>query len=88
MRVYIHGSVQGNDGRPPPASHTKFICPGAHMAGRECPHDWFDATGKPVEFQIEFVGGAAEVPDTIGKYLVSTGQAQKSRLILPGYFGG
>jgi hypothetical protein len=82
VRVYIHGS----EGRPPPASHTKYIAPAAHMAGQECPVDWVDSTGKPREFQIDFLNGTAEVEPTIGKYLIDTKQAERSRLILPGYF--
>lgn len=79
MLVYLHGSPDRN----PPASHTKFIAPAAHLAGQECPHEWVDTTNKPIEFQIDFVHGKAEVDDAIGKYLVETGQAFRSRLIRP-----
>jgi hypothetical protein len=48
--------------------------------------DWWDQSGdkpRPRQFEVVFRYGQAEVPDPLGKYLIATGQVQKSRLILP-----
>ena len=60
------------------------ICPAKHLEGQgEMPSDWVDDKNAPLEFNVEFVFGKADVPDSIGKYLVKHQLAKKSRLILP-----
>ena len=87
MIIFIHGSPS----KPPVAEHTIFVAPGAHLHGRaDLPADWFDTTQKdaggeplPKTFPVKFFHGQAEVPDNIGKYMITHGLAEKSRLILP-----
>jgi hypothetical protein len=47
--------------------------------------DWYEdeAKTKPIQFQVIFENGRAEVPDSVGKWLLAQGMAKKSRLILP-----
>ena len=72
MRVY----------RPQDAAvprHTLFVQPGrAHPIT-----DWLDEDGKPRMFSVAFVAGSAEVPENLGQYLIDSGNAFASPLILP-----
>lgn len=82
MIVYIHGS----DGKPPVAEHTIIVAPAGHLPKAECLSEWWDASGErvvPAQFPVKFHYGEAEVDDQIGRYMVTTGQAMKSRLVLP-----
>jgi hypothetical protein len=65
-------------------SYLVSICPARHLEGQgEMPSDWVNEKNEPVEFNVEFQFGRAEVPDSIGQYLVKHGIAKKSKLILP-----
>jgi hypothetical protein len=66
------------------ATHTMHICPAAdpRLKG-EMPSDWVDDKNNPRAFEVEFRSGKAEVDDRIGNYLVETGLARKTKLILP-----
>lgn len=82
MKVFTHGS----EGKPPPASHTFLVCPGGHLSESACPASFWEGRGeqrKAKTFAVEFVYGEATVDDELGKYMLETGLAQKSRLILP-----
>lgn len=82
MIVYLHGSTD----KLPVAEHTLLCAPAGHHPKEFESDAWWDMSGdkkKPMEFQVKFLFGQAEVDDTLGKYLVATGQAQKSRLVLP-----
>lgn len=87
MLVFLHGSV-ASDGTPtpPPAVQYLIVSPAAHLRGQEVPAHWVDDKNNPIQFEILFQQGKAEVDDEMGNYLVKTGQAQKSRLILPGHW--
>lgn len=82
MIVYLHGSP----GKTPVAEHTLIIAPAGHLPGEFQGKDWVDASGerpRPLQMEVKFHYGEAQVTDEIGKYLVSTGQAMKTRLVLP-----
>ena len=82
MIVYLHGSIDKN----PVAEHTLICAPAGHRPKEFEGNDWWDTSGdkkKPLEFKVKFFFGQAEVDDSLGKYLVGTGQAMKSRLVLP-----
>lgn len=82
MIVYYHASLD----KDPVESHTLIVAPAGHL-----PHDyqgdaWWDKSGerpRPVQFEVHFHYGQAETTDELGRYLVSTGQAMKTRLIRP-----
>jgi hypothetical protein len=87
MICYLHGSPD----KPPVAEHTLICSPAGHRP-REFPigngddDDWWDHSGDkphPRQFEVKFFHGTAEVPDPLGRYLIATGLAEKSRLILP-----
>jgi hypothetical protein len=88
MIIHLHGSP----GKPPVEKHILICAPAGHLP-KEYPlgkdgevNDFWDQSGDhptPRQFQVEFRFGKAEVSDSLGRYLVQTGQAQKSRLILP-----
>lgn len=80
MRVY-HPTNQGN--------HTLYIAPAADpraaVGGADA--EWTDDAGLPRTFEVCFQGGKAEVTDAIGRYLVATGQAKRTRLWTPDLIG-
>lgn len=82
MIIYLHGSTD----KPPVAEHTVIVAPAGHLP-KEFPGEaWWDDTGekrKPMQYNVVFAYGEAEVPDDLGKYMVATGLAKKSRLVLP-----
>jgi hypothetical protein len=83
MKVFTWGS----DGKPPPVSHTFLVCPGGHLSEEQCPSSFWEGKGdnrKAKTFPVEFVYGEATVEAELGKYMIDTGLAQKTRLILPG----
>lgn len=45
--------------------------------------DWLMPDGKPKQICVQFVLGVADVPDNLGRYLIDTGHAKRSPLILP-----
>lgn len=82
MIIYLHGS----EGKTPVAEHTIICAPAGHRPKEFEGDSWWDLTGdkkKPMEYPVKFIFGQAEVPDDLGKYLVATGQAMRSRLVLP-----
>lgn len=82
MIVYLHGSPD----KLPVETHTLICAPAGHLPNDFAGKDWWDLSGerpRPLQKEVVFHYGEAEVTDEIGKYLVSTGQAQKTRLILP-----
>lgn len=65
-------------------SYIVSICPARHLEGQgEMPSEWVNDKNEPVEFNVEFKFGKAEVPENVGKYLVKHQIAAKSRLIIP-----
>jgi hypothetical protein len=77
MKVYIAGEKPARQ-----ASFIMSIAPAATTSG-EVPSNWVDDKNNPVQFNIEFIRGEAEVEDSIGRYLLENELARKSRLILP-----
>ena len=79
MRVYALGEKAAKQ-----PSFIMNICPARHLEGQgEMPSDWVDDKNNPIEFNVEFLYGRAEVSDSIGKYLVKHGLAKRTQLILP-----
>lgn len=58
------------------------IAPAATTRG-DVPSNWVDDKNNPVQFNVEFKFGEAEVEDSLGKYLVENGLVRRSRLVLP-----
>lgn len=77
MRVY-------HPGRHP--NHSLFVAPAAdpRTAQGSIDSSWLHENGEPKSFTVNFVGGAADVPDPLGRYLLATKQAKRTRLIFPG----
>lgn len=66
------------------STHTMHICPAADPRIKgEVPADWVDDKNNPRTFQINFYRGKAEVDDQIGKYLIDTELARKTKIIRP-----
>lgn len=59
------------------------VAPAADMRNQEVPSDWVDGDNKPVQFNLEFNYGEAEVEDSIAKYLVDKNLCVRTRLHLP-----
>lgn len=82
MLIYYHAS----DDKDPVASHTILIAPAGHLPQEYTGDSWWDKSGerpRPVQFEVHFRFGQAETTDEIGRYMVKTGQAHKTRLIRP-----
>lgn len=61
--------------------HTVFFCP-ARDGYAETP-DFKDANNEAIEFPVTFINGKAlDVPDTLARYLIDTGVAQWSPIII------
>ena len=79
MRVYFNSEKRG--------SHTVHIRPAAdfdHLAGQPPASDWLEDDGRsPRQIAVVFTDGVADVPDSIGKYLIAVGHARTTRLIVP-----
>lgn len=76
MRVYHPGRH---------ANHTLFVAPAAdpRTAKGSIDADWLHDNGEPKSFTVNFVNGGATVPDPLGRYLLATKQAKRTRLIFP-----
>lgn len=59
------------------------IAPAADMPNQEVPADWVTDDNKPVQFNLNFEFGEAEVDDAIAKYLLERGMVKRTRLLLP-----
>lgn len=76
MRVY-HPVSRGNPSLfIQPANDPRAVAAGIAS-------DWLDEQGNARSFMIEFQNGAAEVPDSIGRFLLATGQAKVTQLWTP-----
>jgi len=80
MKVYL----AGEKARRQP-SFIMSVAPAATVQNDEMPHHWFD-NGKPVQFNLEFIYGEAEVEDSIARYLLQEGLVKRTALILPPSF--
>jgi hypothetical protein len=78
MRVYTTGEKTARQ-----KSFIMCIAPAAHLAGQEVPSDWVNDKNEPIEINVEFIYGVAEVSDSIGKYLVKHQMASRTKLIIP-----
>lgn len=78
MKVYATGEKPS---RQP--SFLMSVAPAATARNEEVPSHWVDDKNNPVQFNVEFKFGVAEVADDIGHYLIANQLAQRSRLILP-----
>ena len=81
MIVYTTGEKSSQQ-----KSFIMSICPGRHLEGQELPSDWVDEKNNPIEINVEFIYGKANVSDSIGKYLIKHQMAARTRLIMPAGF--
>jgi len=79
MRIYYTGERKNHQMVVAPAADPRAIKDGISA-------DWVDDKGRPITFHIDFVGGMAEVSDTLGQYLIVTGAAKRTCLWLPKAF--
>ncbi len=80
MKIYLGGNANTKP------KHVVTICPAADsdfVKKSEVPVDWVNANNEPLTFRIEFSYGEASAPDSIGKYMIERGLANKTSLILP-----
>ena len=66
------------------AAQRIYVRPGVTETG-EGPAEWYEDEAKTQarQFQVVFQFGKADVPDSLGKWLVARGMAKRSRLIVP-----
>lgn len=76
MKIYSGGYGNG----------TTFVSPGAHHPENS---EWMSvgeeggrAVRKPIQFTVQFKAGVAEVPDSLGRYMIDQKLAKSSPLIL------
>lgn len=78
MKVYATGEKPS---RQP--SFVMCIAPASTARNEEVPAHWVDDKNNPVQFNVEFKYGVAEVEDDIGRYLIKNELARRSKMILP-----
>ena len=60
------------------------VSPARHLEGRElASSDWVNDKNEPLDFQVEFKFGRAEVDKNLGEYMIKYGLASKSKLHIP-----
>jgi hypothetical protein len=81
MRVYLNNTKGYKQ-----ALHLMSVAPAkdhAFTKGTEVPVEWVDENNKPVNIEIKFLFGVAEVPDPLGRYLLARSLGLKTRLRTP-----
>lgn len=78
MKVYHAGEKVRNQ-----SSFIMSVAPAATVQNQEVPAHWVDDKNNPVQFTIEFKFGAAEVDDSIARYLLENELVRRSPLLLP-----
>jgi hypothetical protein len=78
MKVYCTGTKARRQ-----ASFTMSVAPATMARNQEIPQEWLDPKGNPVQFNLEFVYGEAEVDDAIARLLLDQKLVQKTKLLLP-----
>ena len=81
MIVYTTGEKSSKQ-----KSFIMSVCPAEHLKGQELPSEWVDEKNEPINFNIEFEYGKANVSDSLGKYLIKHQMAARTRLIMPAGF--
>jgi len=76
MRVYYPGQRR---------NHTMYVAPAAdpRFTDGAIASDWLHDDGSPITFEVCFRDGQAVVSDSVGRYLVATGQAKRTNLWTP-----
>ena len=59
------------------------ICPARHLEGKEMPAEWVTDENEPLDINVEFKFGMADVPSNVAEYMIRYGMAAKTPLILP-----
>jgi len=101
MIIYLHGSPDklpvaehtviicpGTDVRQPFVMDKDGNSTGKRA---EAPSEWMDEIDgelKPRQIPVIFRHGQAEVEDSVGRYMISRGLAQKTRLVIPNSWNG
>lgn len=78
MFIYLAGERERANPK-----HTMYVAPAAdkRVGPNNIPSDWINDDNTPKTFPIDFNYGRASVDEQLGRYLVSTGQAQPSSII-------
>lgn len=63
--------------------HLVHVAPAAEPEGQDGPAEWWDEDRAPVTLTVEFRYGRADVPTTLGKFMLAKGYAARTPLILP-----
>jgi hypothetical protein len=66
-------------------SHSIFVTPAADERGQPLDgvSQFKTPNGEPIQYNVRFVDGRAEVDATLGRWLVERGHARRTRLVLP-----
>jgi len=78
MKIYNNGSKAA--AMP---SFFMSVSPARHLEGQEMPSEWVTDQNWPIDFQVEFKFGKAEVDKNLGEYMIKYGLASRSKLIIP-----
>lgn len=79
MRVFLH-----SDNAERQAKYVMTVAPAADTDFVENAHildEWKLADGGARQIEVTFVFGAAEVPDSLGRYMAARGLAHRSRML-------
>lgn len=57
------------------------VSPASHLEGQELPSEWLTDKNEPIDFQVEFKFGKAEVDKNLGEYMIKYGLASRTKLI-------
>jgi hypothetical protein len=78
VRVYNTGEKAAKQ-----PSFIVSLCPARHLEGQEVPSEFVNHKNEPLEINVEFIYGKAEVSDALGRYMLKHGFASKTSLIIP-----
>lgn len=78
MKVYLVGEKPRRQ-----AAFIMSVAPAATVRNEEVSAHWVDDKNNPVQFNIEFNHGEAEVEDSIAKYLLAQGLVKRTKLLMP-----
>lgn len=70
---------------PGHANHSIFVTPAADERGNplDGASQFKSADGVPLQYNVRFKNGRAEVDATLGQWLIAHGYARRTRLVLP-----
>jgi hypothetical protein len=76
MYVFLNGRKEKQN-----PEHYLHVAPGfLPVADINPPAEWFDRDGLPEPIKIKFEYGCAKVDDTLGRWLIATGHAERGNM--------